>query len=162
DLERGARRSPYPATLRRLADALGVDDAARMALLMTARGPRVALPRPASTRSRSAHTGLDDETSRIVAGPAALSAELQHSRTPSLERRYVRCSDGAATAHGVAGRAALIGGARGVAAPARSSLPIQLTSFIGRQSELAAIASLLDTRPLVTLIGPGGVGKTRL
>lgn len=44
----------------------------------------------------------------------------------------------------------------------RPKLPAQLTSFIGRRSELAEITDLLRDRPLVTLTGPGGVGKTRL
>jgi len=46
-----------------------------------------------------------------------------------------------------------------------NNLPVQLTSFIGRQNELLAVKGLLTgdnhTR-LVTLIGPGGTGKTRL
>jgi predicted ATPase/DNA-binding XRE family transcriptional regulator len=46
-----------------------------------------------------------------------------------------------------------------------SNLPIQLSTFIGRQAEIAEIARLLS-RPnstrLVTLTGPGGIGKTRL
>jgi predicted ATPase/DNA-binding CsgD family transcriptional regulator len=37
-----------------------------------------------------------------------------------------------------------------------------LTSFVGRSAEVAEIAELLGERRLVTLIGPGGVGKTRL
>src|SRR5439155_25829305 len=45
-----------------------------------------------------------------------------------------------------------------------SSLPFQPTSFVGRSSELVAIARLLATPAcrLLTLYGAGGIGKTRL
>ena len=42
------------------------------------------------------------------------------------------------------------------------NLPEHATAFVGRQRELAQIARLLDTHRLVTLCGPGGIGKTRL
>jgi predicted ATPase/class 3 adenylate cyclase len=42
------------------------------------------------------------------------------------------------------------------------NLPTQLTSFIGREKEIAAAQQLLQTARLVTLTGPGGTGKTRL
>jgi predicted ATPase/DNA-binding SARP family transcriptional activator len=41
------------------------------------------------------------------------------------------------------------------------TLPAQLTSFVGRNEELSRIGSLLGEARLVTLIGPGGAGKTR-
>jgi predicted ATPase/DNA-binding SARP family transcriptional activator len=44
----------------------------------------------------------------------------------------------------------------------RHNLPAQLTSFIGREKELAEIERLISTHRLVTLAGPGGTGKTRL
>ena len=44
----------------------------------------------------------------------------------------------------------------------RISLPKPLTSFIGRERELAQAKRLLKDRYLVTLTGPGGSGKTRL
>jgi predicted ATPase/class 3 adenylate cyclase len=43
-----------------------------------------------------------------------------------------------------------------------NNLPRQLTSFVGRQDEIAKVKQMLATAPLVTLTGPGGVGKTRL
>ncbi len=43
-----------------------------------------------------------------------------------------------------------------------NNLPIQLTSFIGRDQEIAEIKRLLDTTRLLTLTGTGGSGKTRL
>jgi predicted ATPase len=42
------------------------------------------------------------------------------------------------------------------------NLPIQLTSFVGRQEELASVAKALGASRLVTLSGTGGVGKTRV
>ncbi len=44
----------------------------------------------------------------------------------------------------------------------RGSLPLELTSFVGRDAELGEVRKLLSTSRLVTLIGLGGVGKTRL
>jgi predicted ATPase/DNA-binding SARP family transcriptional activator len=44
----------------------------------------------------------------------------------------------------------------------RGSLPYPLTSFIGRESELAEITALIGGHRLVTVCGPGGCGKTRL
>ncbi|MFC9394518.1 ATP-binding protein [Streptomyces sp. NPDC057027] len=41
-------------------------------------------------------------------------------------------------------------------------LPARLTSFIGRADELGSLAAVWHGRRLVTLTGPGGVGKTRL
>ena len=51
-------------------------------------------------------------------------------------------------------------------APATSAtttnLPAPATSFVGRERDLAQVRALLAEARLVTLVGPGGVGKTRL
>jgi predicted ATPase/class 3 adenylate cyclase len=43
-----------------------------------------------------------------------------------------------------------------------NNLPVQLTSFIGRQTELTEVTHLLAATHLLTLTGPGGTGKSRL
>ena len=43
-----------------------------------------------------------------------------------------------------------------------SQLPLELTSFVGRQREVDEATALLATTRLLTLTGPGGTGKTRL
>ena len=97
DLERGARRSPYPATIQRLADALQLDRIQRASLATAAR------PSVITQRRRGA------------------------SATTS-----------------------------------RHNLPAAVTSFIGRERELAEVqARIVDAR-LLTLTGVGGCGKTRL
>jgi predicted ATPase len=44
----------------------------------------------------------------------------------------------------------------------RSNVPAELTSFVGRRSELREVKRLLGTTRLLTLTGSGGAGKTRL
>jgi predicted ATPase/class 3 adenylate cyclase len=44
----------------------------------------------------------------------------------------------------------------------RNNLPAQVSSFIGRDAELAEVRRLITAYRLVTLTGPGGAGKTRL
>jgi len=43
-----------------------------------------------------------------------------------------------------------------------NNLPVQLTSFIGREQEMTEVKHLLATASVVTLLGSGGAGKTRL
>lgn len=61
------------------------------------------------------------------------------------------------------------GGTMSVAAPARPAADVSLTNlpelgneFVGREADLITIAEGLSDARLVTLLGPGGVGKTRL
>ncbi len=52
----------------------------------------------------------------------------------------------------------------GEVVPPPNNLPAQTTTFIGRETEVSMVSNVLS-RPdvrLLTLIGPGGTGKTRL
>jgi predicted ATPase/DNA-binding SARP family transcriptional activator len=77
-----------------------------------------------------------------------LDAELGLEPTPEL-----RDLETAILRHEVAPTAA---------APVRHNLPAPTTSFVGRERELDALATLLRRHRLVTLTGLGGAGKTRL
>ncbi len=44
----------------------------------------------------------------------------------------------------------------------RGNLPRRLGRLIGRHDDLELVADALDASPVVTLVGPGGIGKTRL
>lgn len=46
--------------------------------------------------------------------------------------------------------------------PSTGNLPMRMTSFLGRAADLAELESLLERNRLVTLTGPGGIGKTSL
>src|SRR3989442_6922816 len=46
--------------------------------------------------------------------------------------------------------------------PAPSGMPSRLSNFVGRKKELAELRRLLPHTRLLTLLGPGGSGKTRL
>ena len=83
---------------------------------------------------------------------AALGEELQRLQS----RRGLPVDDMAMRTKGQSA----VARAPGVRRP--GNLPLELTSFIGRQTELATVKHMLSSSRLVTLAGIGGVGKTRL
>jgi DNA-binding SARP family transcriptional activator len=103
----------------------------------------------------------------LTAAPARETAELARTisedRLPPAEEAAVRLvATPAVSSDGIAlnKHAAHTDRER----PRRHKLPAEVTSFVGREGELAEQARLL-TAPacrLVTIVGPGGIGKTRL
>ncbi|WP_051724045.1 BTAD domain-containing putative transcriptional regulator [Micromonospora chokoriensis] len=87
--------------------------------------------------------------------PAEALAEFEEARHTLAEQLGVDPSAELAAIH----LAVLRGADRPAAEP---GLPSQLTTFVGREAELKRVGEQLGDRRLVTLIGPGGAGKTRL
>ncbi|GAB3951674.1 BTAD domain-containing putative transcriptional regulator [Micromonospora vulcania] len=99
---------------------------------------------------------------RALAGlgrPAEALAEFEDARRVLAEALGVDPSAALTAIH-----LAVLRGTEGpaVRGPAESTLPSQLTTFVGREEELKRVGELLGERRLVTLTGPGGAGKTRL
>ena len=88
-----------------------------------------------------------------LAGALGLSPDEQAvfggAATPSPRRRVPAVLEASSTP-------VAVGSAK------RNTLPLQLSSFIGRDRELTEVRRLLKDARLVTLTGAGGVGKTRL
>jgi predicted ATPase/DNA-binding CsgD family transcriptional regulator len=98
-------------------------------------------------------------TNMEIAGRLFISVRTVESHVSSLLRK-LEVTDRRALAE----LAARLEVARGHPAlrMATASLPSPLTSFVGRAAERAALAEALTRHRLVTAVGPGGVGKTRL
>jgi predicted ATPase len=93
---------------------------------------------------------------RALAGDAAGARREYHEFAARLEREYAAPPDPHTTAvyDRIAPDAPLV--------QAQSYLPQQLTEVLGRDTEIADMLNLLQGERLVTVVGVGGVGKTRL
>ncbi|MGA8099019.1 MAG: helix-turn-helix domain-containing protein, partial [Candidatus Cybelea sp.] len=90
------------------------------------------------------------ETLELLAGALALSGEQRSSFEEAAARWELLAhqEDSSVT----------VGPWREAGTPV---LPLSITTFVGRERELAEIATLVREHRLVTLTGPGGVGKTQ-
>jgi predicted ATPase/DNA-binding CsgD family transcriptional regulator len=82
----------------------------------------------------------------VIGGTTGPTRTGRTSASPPAHARVIRCREMAQPA----------------ARASRGNLPSELTSFVGRRRELAAIRATLSDARLLTLTGAGGVGKTRL
>ncbi len=115
-----------------------------------------------SEREAEVHVALGEHLSNAeIAHRLFISVRTVESHVSSLLRKY-----------GVSDRRALAalapqpqeqGGGAPAPQPGRlGGLPAARTTFVGRAEERTAILEALQAERLVTLVGPGGVGKTRL
>jgi non-specific serine/threonine protein kinase len=104
--------------------------------------------------------------SRIRRGlPRAVDAVVLRAMAKDRDRRYARGAEIAAALRSLSDVPSLFAGSAAdaeAAALVPNNLPVSLTSFVGRQGEMEEVARLLGSARLVTLLGSGGCGKTRL
>jgi predicted ATPase/DNA-binding SARP family transcriptional activator len=134
---------------RSLMRLYAVDDQRRMALRQYER-LRAALARELevepSDESRQLYREILEGRIRPAASPIAVSAT---SRGVSPDSPPDSLESSRPSAHRTVGRR-------------RHNLPVQLSSFVGREREMREIERLLASSRALTLTGPGGAGKTRL
>src|SRR5262245_27521623 len=159
-------RPRWSVVLRALREIAGVSQAGWVALLqLAAQEQKLAIAASEDTLQRW-------EAGRSIPDAAAEAAIIAVCRERGLLRTY---SSGALAGETITAESlqsliaeARLGSRRSVPAlqalPVRapSNLPAALSSFIGRERELAEAEQALANARLLTLTGTGGVGKTRL
>ena len=156
--ERNAREQAYFGALERLAHRLaaqGEPAAARPLRLLIGADPYresayCALMQALSQSGDRAALGQVYQSLRVL-----LRRDLNADPAPETQALYRRLS--AQDAQSV-----ILPDAAPTRRAAGRHLPVPLTDLIGRQEEIEEIAGWLHQVRLVTLLGPGGVGKTRL
>ncbi|WP_431983568.1 BTAD domain-containing putative transcriptional regulator [Streptomyces qinglanensis] len=171
----------YASVRRDLAARLGADPGSELRALHTEllssgaekepRGPYAR--RPSGTRRAGRRPGPAAVLTEPPNAPYGAEAAQDRARGRPARQPSAGPQTGGAAARGPAqvpapgsapARAQVPGSARAQipASAPPGNLRSRLTSFVGREADIAAIRSDLGAARLVTLIGPGGAGKTRL
>jgi predicted ATPase/transcriptional regulator with XRE-family HTH domain len=117
------------------------------------KGDYESAPHPSLVTAVARLGGPSGEFQALVQTYRALQARQRHVDN-LLQRKEV--PDSAGWLDGQGEQAQLAAGLRPAILPRSSSL------FVGRREELSGLAQLLDSQRLVTVVGPGGIGKTAL
>src|SRR4051794_28184855 len=115
---------------------------------------------PATLSAREAEVldGLGERlTNAQIARNLHISVRTVESHVSSLLRKL-----GVSDRRELAALAGQLGAEATAGGRTVDGLPSPWTSFVGREHELAEVADALSSNRLVTLLGPGGIGKTRL
>jgi predicted ATPase/predicted Ser/Thr protein kinase len=114
---------------------------------------------PTETMDRILHADPQAPTEFNPATPPGLERIIRRCLEKQVETRYPSARDLITDLNRVARGESPAGAA---AAEVHHNLPVQLTTFIGRNQAIADVQQLLSTTRLLTLTGAGGCGKTRL
>ena len=117
------------------------------------KGDYESAPHPSLIAAVARLGGPSGELQELVEAYRALQAQQRRVDT-LLQRKEV--PDDAGWLEGGGEHARLAAGLRPPVSPRSPSL------FVGRREELTGLAQLVDSRRLVTVVGPGGIGKTAL
>jgi non-specific serine/threonine protein kinase len=123
-------------------------------------------PRAVSDLERGIHRTAHKDTAVLLADALGVAGPARELFVAAARGRAEAGEVLAAGADALAAVTPVAAGAESAASMVRlqplNNLPAQLSSFIGREAELAEVRHLVDGARLVTLTGSGGVGKTRL
>lgn len=144
--------------LDRIAPSPGLPEDRKFVALLEAEGIRATDARWLGTLWSPVLAGLRAD-SLHGDRPSPLSPTSHGPRdAPELAGDGLRKVNGVAV-HGRAGHRRTLGNSSEVVRPNRR---LPLTNFLGRDDDIAGLVDILRSARLVTLVGPGGVGKTRL